>query len=99
LRAVVAPCLLTLPPEIEGQPVNQSVHHRPSNLTGNYICVYHTILAWGNSIPQISRRLDLKQRTVRFHVQSATRRLGARSRVHAVSLALQQGLILPGERW
>lgn len=57
-----------------------------------------TLLAQGHSDQQIARVLDLKQRTVRFHIQSATRRLGARSRVHAVSLALQQGLILPGER-
>jgi DNA-binding NarL/FixJ family response regulator len=57
-----------------------------------------TLLVQGHSDQQIARRLDLKQRTVRFHIQSATRRLGARSRVHAVSIALGRGLILPGER-
>ena len=48
------------------------------------------LVAIGCSDRAIAGRLGLSERTVRFHVTAAIERLGARSRAHAVALALRR---------
>ena len=50
-------------------------------------------LADGASTIAVSQQLDLSVNTVRNHVQSALRRLGAQSQLEAISIARREGLI------
>lgn len=50
-----------------------------------------TLLALGETNLTISERLHLAPETVRAHTRSARLRLGARSRSHAIALALKSG--------
>lgn len=52
-----------------------------------------TMVAAGACSKEIARRLDLSPRTVDLHVARGCRRLGARNRIEAVSIALKRGLI------
>jgi len=54
-------------------------------------------LAEGFSTSEIATRLELSQNTVRNHIQSVISRLGAHSKLEAVTLGLRQGLIKPPE--
>ena len=54
-----------------------------------------TGLARGESGDELARRLVIAPETVRRHVANAREKLGARSRVHAVALALHRGEIEP----
>ena len=47
----------------------------------------------GQDGPEIAQDLVVSPATVRTHIGNAIRKLGARSRAHAVSIALQRGLI------
>lgn len=49
------------------------------------------LLALGGTNATIAKRLHLSPETVRSHTRSARLRLGARSRSHAIALALQSG--------
>ena len=49
--------------------------------------------AQGYSAKQIAARLGRSIGTATLHLQNATRKLGARNRTHAVSLAVQNQLI------
>lgn len=51
------------------------------------------LTAEGLSAKEISRALDRAEATVVMHVSAAMRKLGARNRVHAVTLATRLGLI------
>lgn len=53
------------------------------------------LLAAGLKAPEIADRLVLSPATVRTHVQNAMGRLGARTRVHAIVIALANGEIAP----
>ena len=56
-----------------------------------------TLLALGDSNKVIAKKLNLSPETVRAHTRSARLRLGARSRSHAIALALKSGqLVLDG---
>lgn len=50
-----------------------------------------TMLALGETNATIAKKLHLSQETVRSHTRSARLRLGARSRSHAIALALSSG--------
>lgn len=50
-----------------------------------------TMLALGENNQTIAERLNLAPETVRTHTRTARLRLGARSRSHAITLALQSG--------
>lgn len=50
-------------------------------------------LAAGAYDPEIARALEMSDRTYRRHVTSAQRKLGARTRAHAVALAIAAGVI------
>lgn len=52
-----------------------------------------TLLALGENNSTIAEKLVLSTETVRSHTRSARIRLGARSRSHAIVLALQRGLL------
>ena len=50
-------------------------------------------LAQGLKGPQVAERLGIAPDTVRTHVEHAMHKLDARTRVHAIAIALQHGLI------
>ena len=52
-----------------------------------------TGLARGDSVEEIALELGLSPDTVRVHIRNARMRLGARSRAHAVVIALRRGAI------
>lgn len=52
-------------------------------------------LAAGAHDPEIAKALDIADRTYRRHVTAMQRRLGARTRAHAVALGLRAGLLDP----
>ena len=54
-----------------------------------------TGLARGESGDELAQRLFIAPETVRRHVANAREKLGARSRVHAVALAMQRREIAP----
>lgn len=51
------------------------------------------LLADGLTAPQIAERLVLSPATVRTHVQNGIERLGAKTRIQAISIALERGEI------
>ena len=50
------------------------------------------LVAKGCSTPEIARQLWITQETVQTHVKRTLRRLGARTRAHAVAIAFIEGL-------
>jgi len=56
------------------------------------------LLADGASNPVIAVRLQLSPHTVRNHVQHIFARLGAHSKLEAVTIGLRRGLISPPGR-
>jgi DNA-binding NarL/FixJ family response regulator len=52
-----------------------------------------TLLAHGYSDREIAQMIDVTARTVKWHLHRASDRLGAKSRAHAISIAMSQGLI------
>jgi DNA-binding CsgD family transcriptional regulator len=53
------------------------------------------LLARGLNAPQIGAELFVSPATVRTHVQNAMTRLGASTRIHAVTMAIDRGEIEP----
>ena len=53
------------------------------------------LLARGLTAPEIAEQLVLSPATVRTHVQNGIARLGARTRVQAISMAIESGAIEP----
>jgi DNA-binding NarL/FixJ family response regulator len=51
------------------------------------------LVADGLSNKQIARRLDIAERTVKFHVNSAMTKLGAENRAQAVAVAVRRRLL------
>ncbi len=51
----------------------------------------------GQMNKQIASKLDIHVRTVQWHIESARRELKAYNSVHAVAIAMRDGLILAGE--
>jgi DNA-binding CsgD family transcriptional regulator len=52
-------------------------------------------LAWGNSTEQIGLSLQMSPHTVRTHLRNIMRKLEARTRAHAVAIAIGDGAIEP----
>lgn len=53
------------------------------------------LIAHGLDIATVSSRLAVSPDTARTHLRSARARLGARTRAHAVAIALERGMIDP----
>jgi DNA-binding NarL/FixJ family response regulator len=53
------------------------------------------LVAAGRPGKQIARALGISERTVKFHITSVLRKLGADNRAQAVALAAQRGLLAP----
>ena len=51
------------------------------------------MLSQGSTTEQVAQDLFLSPETVKTHVRNATRKLGARGRLHAVVLAIARGEI------
>ena len=49
------------------------------------------LLAMGGTGEDVAMRLNISPETVRNHVRSAREKLGARTRVHAIALAIERG--------
>ena len=58
-------------------------------------CQVLTLLARGYSGEEVARELGVSGETVRAHVRNSVTKLRARTRLHAVVLALQRGEITP----
>jgi DNA-binding NarL/FixJ family response regulator len=54
-----------------------------------------TLVAAGNSNKMIGARLSISEDTVKAHVKSILAKLGANDRTHAVTLALERGILAP----
>ena len=65
---------------------------RPGTLSERECEVLEQI-ACGHSIEDISADLFLSPHTVRTHIKNILRKMGARTRAHAVAMAISQGLI------
>ena len=52
-----------------------------------------SLLAQGCSGKELAPRLGLSEETIRTHIRNAMRKLDARTRVQAVVIALQRGLL------
>ncbi len=55
------------------------------------------VLQWlkvGRSTRDISKILNISERTVKFHVGNIVRRLNAENRTHAVAVAMGKGLLM-----
>lgn len=74
-------------PELD---VAEQTNNHPTALTDREKEVL-TLLALGETNSTIAEQLHLSPETVRSHTRSARLRLGARSRSHAIALALQSG--------
>jgi DNA-binding CsgD family transcriptional regulator len=51
------------------------------------------LLSRGNTIPEAARELGISPRTVEQHLGDACSRLGVRTRIEAIVIAVRQGLI------
>jgi DNA-binding CsgD family transcriptional regulator len=55
------------------------------------------LFANGRTADEIAVALDVSKSMVLHHLRVATRKLGGRSRVHAVAIAVEKGLVKPSE--
>jgi DNA-binding NarL/FixJ family response regulator len=67
----------------------------PDKLTARELEILH-LLAAGSSTEQIARRLVVSTHTVRNHIRSVLHKLGAHTRLEAVSVARHMGLLTDG---
>jgi DNA-binding CsgD family transcriptional regulator len=66
--------------------------NRSARLSGKERVVFAE-LARGNTTEEIAEILVLSPHTVRTHVKNGMRKLGAKTRAHAVAIALSEGTI------
>ncbi len=78
-----------IPPEIAGE---LAEHAADDALSSREIDVLRLIAA-GNANKQIADKLCIEETTVKSHISSILSKLGANDRTHAVTIALQRGII------
>ncbi len=81
-----------VPPGFDRAPLIAGRHHRLARLTGRESEILQ-MLGRGSSTAQIARSMGVSSATVRSHMQNLLRKLGVHSRLQAVSVALEQGLL------
>lgn len=81
-----------LPPPIAAALARQVREPRRTSLTTRERDVLRCV-ADGLSNKQIARRLDITERTVKYHVTSAMTKLGAENRAQAVALAVRRRVL------
>ena len=57
------------------------------------------LLARGCRVRQAAHELGLSPETVQTHIRNAMRKLNARTRVQAVAIAVEAGVVSPARRW
>ena len=103
VRAVARVCLADLIdvdfPAAGAEAVLSAAGHRvrrrregPAGLTGREVEVLR-LLAQGLSNKEIAQRLGTAGGTVKIHVQNILAKLGASDRTHAVTIAVQRGML------
>jgi DNA-binding CsgD family transcriptional regulator len=75
-----------------GRPALRAVRSRTARLSEKERRVLHE-LARGYSTQEIALELVLSPHTIRTHVKNGMRKLEARTRAHAVAIALSEGAI------
>jgi len=78
-----------IPPEIAAE---LAEHAGDDELTSREIDVLR-LIATGNSNKQIADKLCIGETTVKNHISNILSKLGANDRTHAVTIALQRGII------
>jgi DNA-binding NarL/FixJ family response regulator len=77
-----------LRPSLQGRPAED----RPGPLSARELEII-ALLAQGLTGDEVAERLFLSTETVKTHVRNAVGKIGARNRVHAIAIALSEGLI------
>jgi DNA-binding CsgD family transcriptional regulator len=78
--------------DIEQARARRQLYERASRLSGRERAILSE-LAQGQATEEIAQELFLSPHTVRSHVKAAMRKLDARTRAHAVAIALTTGTI------
>ena len=77
---------------LEGARIRRNLNERACRLSGRERAVLSE-LARGQATEQIAEVLFVSPHTIRSHVKTAMRKLDARTRAHAVAIALSTGAI------
>jgi DNA-binding NarL/FixJ family response regulator len=78
-----------IPPEIA---IKMAEHHGDDALTGREIEILRQVAA-GNANKMIADNFSISEQTVKAHMRNILSKLGANDRTHAVTIALQRGII------
>lgn len=81
--SILLPLVPGLPDPGPGREESTSLTRREAEVMG--------LVALGSNTEEIAEKLAITQETARSHAKNAMRKLGARSRAHAVALALARG--------
>ncbi|MFF9350199.1 response regulator [Streptomyces sp. NPDC014734] len=80
---------------VTARPLNSAEALPKAALTGREEAVLR-LMATGQSNPEIARALTVSLETVKTHVGNVLTKLGAQNRTHAVVIAYESGLVVPG---
>jgi two-component system, NarL family, response regulator len=78
-----------IPPEVA---IRMAEHHSDDALTKREIEILRQVAA-GNANKRIADNFSISEQTVKAHMRSILSKLGANDRTHAVTIALQRGII------
>lgn len=78
-----------IPPEVA---IKMAEHHSDDSLTEREIEILQQVAA-GNANKMIADNFSISEQTVKAHMRSILSKLGANDRTHAVTIALQRGII------
>jgi DNA-binding NarL/FixJ family response regulator len=78
-----------IPPEVA---IKMAEHHSDDALTGREIEILQQVAA-GNANKMIADHFSISEQTVKAHMRNILSKLGANDRTHAVTIALQRGIL------